>query len=297
MGEQMLVVELPIFLQKSLQPRRSRFVQGFTLIELLVVIAVIAILASLLLPTLHKAKAQAQRAQCINNEKQLAITWFLYASDNNDNVARNGYLPDGVPLDALLKVTKLWVLGATHLSPSYYTNVAALSNPEEASFASYLKTPGVYKCPADRDKIHIGAGSFPRIRSYSMNSYIGWTAPVLPVGDNATVAPWNDPTYLAFNKTSDLALTDPASTFLFADMNPGSVCHSAFVVSPRWFYHLPFTGHGGSGVLTFSDSHVETHKWKDPRTIYPGYDLLNHLEGNARNADLEWLLSHSSAPK
>jgi type II secretory pathway pseudopilin PulG len=75
---------LPALLTQIENEHSTKWYRPFTLIVLLVVIAIIAILASMLLPVLSRAKAEALGIRCCLNLRQLGIAFHLYASDNNE---------------------------------------------------------------------------------------------------------------------------------------------------------------------------------------------------------------------
>jgi prepilin-type N-terminal cleavage/methylation domain-containing protein len=79
------------FSRSSREKMRSVQKRAFTLIELLVVIAIIAILASLLFPTLSGAKERSRRVSCKNSQRQFLLALHLYADDNRQ------WLPSGAP--------------------------------------------------------------------------------------------------------------------------------------------------------------------------------------------------------
>ena len=121
---------------------------GFTLVELLVVIAIVLILAALLLPSLSRAKAKAQRAQCVNNLRQLGTVLQIFLQDNRAYPVVIMSTNAGYPTTDRTWVAQLEreALGISHPGTNYYQK-GVWSCPS-AKWSSYtleqVSTPTCY---------------------------------------------------------------------------------------------------------------------------------------------------------
>ncbi|HEX3720111.1 MAG TPA: prepilin-type N-terminal cleavage/methylation domain-containing protein [Verrucomicrobiae bacterium] len=286
---------------------------GFTLIELLVVIAIIAILAAMLLPALAKAKVAAQGVQCMNNGNQMAKAWTMYASDNGDKCVNNfGVLQTQNAVANKLYHT--WCVDDMDWTiSSDNTNTALL---RLGLLGNYMGgSIGSYKCPADQflSAVQQQAGFQQRVRSYSMNDFLGLFSDGPEGGGGAASSGVVDNTYVGKNQFNTtwpqyLKLSNipqPANIYVFLDEHPDSINDGYFdtgdqgspSVPTSWSgSDLPASYHNGAAGFSFSDGHSEIHKWLNHATdvpVVPGGSLVDPANPPPNYVDRIWLCGHA----
>jgi len=282
-------------------PRGRR---GFTLIELLVVIAIIAVLVSILLPSLHQAKLRGWGIQCMSNHRQLAIAWRMYAEDNHDVLVYASDDPGDWHVDWQTLDPYAWTLTHMDFDPNNQGNWDVQYDIAKRPLWPYTsKNAAIYRCPADRSVLLVNGEYKPRVRSMAMNLYVG--------GFDGTDGnwPWAHP-YRIYAKAADIDL--PSKIFVFLDMREDSVNWGNFMTYMRGYSpndpslygfdgDYPGNYHHLACCFSFADGHSEIHRWRDGRTTPPltigANPLFSVYSDSPNNQDVGWLQDHSTRPR
>jgi prepilin-type N-terminal cleavage/methylation domain-containing protein len=164
----------------SCRPRRS-CQTGFTLVELLVVVGIIAVLISLLLPALNKAREASKAIVCQSNEHQLMMGFLMFANEHQGHLPGNYF--DSVfqqPKDA---EKRDWLLGDNRNQGN--SRLEYLDGPQNGTIFRYIKDAKVYLCPSYEhgDGLNVGAESNGRFDYVAYTCFAG--AKVARVGQHS----------------------------------------------------------------------------------------------------------------
>ena len=238
--------------------------------------------------------------RCMNNVRQLANAWRIYADDNRDRIPYASTDGGTDPNNAYA-----WSGAHMDYSPANRANYDVTYDIMKRPLWPYVGDISIYKCPEDQSSVQTPSGTIvPRVLSMAMNTYLGGF--VGTSGGWDSQYPWFPRIFL---KTTEFTAITPAKLFVFTDQRPDAINWSNFMVSmsgfspnnPAQYQIWDFTGffHDGGAAFSFADGHGELHRWQDARTIPPFNPNGNFPDAVASpsNPDVAWLQDHASRPK
>ena len=286
--------------------------RAFTLIELLVVIAIIALLLSIIVPSLKTAKEYATGAACLSNVKALSVAWHLYQGENDGNiVGGSSYYAGarGTPYrwveQPLYKDTDNPELVGGGPSGNALTLEYRLNGIRAGRLYPYTENEKVYHCPNDKNMVKAAEPRFATYRSYAisglMNSedFINRQTPnyiFSPITQLRTVTFPNGSTKQLKVAVKFSDIKAPGNKYVFVEedtavkgqeWNAGGFVLMANGNYWEW-WDWPAFYHNDMSTLGFADGHGEKRRWSDGNTVkLMKGEIATRLQPN--NPDLEWL--------
>ncbi len=294
--------------------------KGFTLIELLVVISIIALLVSILMPALNKAKQQAYTTTCLANQKALIMAWTMYNDDNSDTMVCHYVISDTMKGGSR---PHSWVeppqnpetgafLGGWGNLESFQNSGGNIQKAREAGIENgalwkYIKDVEVYHCTGDK-RFQDAITDAQVYRTYGIPAGLG------SAGDFRSEGGHNSSTYI--KKASSIKY--PTEKYVFGEAsydcffgkrdNSGTNYLDQYILDLGTYYHCLKDGpelslwipnsiwHNNSSTYGFADGHADSHKWLTKDIIEHFKDRITNmkqtLEVPYTNEDAIWLFRH-----
>lgn len=200
----------------------------FTLIELLVVIAIIGILATLLFPSLGKARDKAKQVVCLNNMKQISVAVEMYKTSSDNRLPK-----------CVTAVGTNWTGIGNNQAWKSYINIY-LEQPYDENGELTL---GTFNCPSSNTEFATGGG-------------LGWNINYLayaPVDPNITTTQ----TYEGYKFAS---ISDPSETLLVGDTTDDDAWEARVCRKPSGIITRVGSRHSGKTNVLWADSHVTAER-------------------------------------
>lgn len=250
---------------------------AFSVRDLCVVVAMTAFVVAIQLPSIAHNESASSATTCRNNHRHLIQAWLMYADDNSGSLApNNGNTLNGPNI----------AIGWLDFVPSNTdnTNSSYLVNPETYGnvtglLGPYLQRNAAYfRCPSDRSTVTTSGHIYNRVRSISMNNWMGGMA-------------WNgENQYWVYQKESEI--TNPGNRWVMTDERPDSINDFLMFVQMSDDIVVDYPGffHSSGTWFSYADGHVDYRRWTYSQLTRP-YTVghLLSLASQRGGPDLAWL--------